>query len=217
MAEKSRNANLTEQVYNTLRREILSGRYQKGDALTELGVGEALNVSRTPVREALRQLEQEELVIIRPNKGAVVVGIDEADFMDIYNIRSLLEGIAAERAAKVATEEDIAALKDRVELMEFYVTKQNMERLLEMDDSFHHCLFDICRSRMLSRVLKELHIYAAMIRQASIRQPDRAEHTLMEHRAIYEAIRDHDPEAAKQAAIDHIRSTVANITENHLI
>ena len=217
MTERAKAVNLTEQVYDALRRDILSGRYQKGDALTEMGVADELNVSRTPVREALRQLEQEELVAIRPNRGAVVVGIEKMDFQDIYYIRSLIEGIAAERAANTASDEDIRALEERVELMEFYLEKKNYEKMLEMDDSFHHMLYELSGSRMLARILKELHIYAAMIRQASMRQEGRAEHTVREHRAIYEAIAQHDGATAKACAIAHISHTMENITDNHLI
>ena len=135
----SESTNLTAKVYNHLKNDILSGKYEKGTALTETSVAQELNVSRTPVREALRQLELGELVTIVPNKGAIVEGVSVDDVRDIYEIRSLIEGIAAVHAVKNATDEQIEQLSEIVDLTEFYFNRNDTEKLQDMDGKFHQC------------------------------------------------------------------------------
>ena len=91
---------LSGRVFHKIREDILSGKYKRDETLKEKTIGDELGVSRTPVREALRQLELEGLVTIIPNKGASVVGISKDDIKDIYEIRARLEGLCAKRAAK---------------------------------------------------------------------------------------------------------------------
>ncbi len=211
-AEENRGAvNLTERVYQALRDEILSGKYQDGEALTELGIAKELNVSRTPVREALRQLELEELVEMRPNRGAAVKGISMEDIQDIYEIRAMIESLAAARAAVRASEEDFLQLEETLDLTQFYLERENQERLLAMDGRFHQQLYDICGSRMLRRILKDLHNYVGQSRGASLKTEGRAQESIHEHRLILEAMRSRDPEAAKARMAEHVRNTQANI------
>mgnify|MGYP000961686705 CR=1 FL=1 len=102
---------LSARVFHTLREEILSGKYQKDEELKEKTIGEELGVSRTPVREALRQLELEGLVTIIPNRGAFVEGISKDDIQDIYEIRSLLEGLCAKKAVTGITDKELEELR----------------------------------------------------------------------------------------------------------
>ena len=114
---------LSAQVFHTLREEILMGKYQKDEELKEKNIGEELGVSRTPVREALRQLELEGLVTIIPNRGAFVVGISKSDIQDIYEIRSLLEGLCAKWAAVNISEKQIQELEENNYLTDFHIAK----------------------------------------------------------------------------------------------
>lgn len=100
---------LRGRVYHRIREDILNGRYEPDEELREIAIGKSLGVSRTPVREALRQLELEDLVYIIPNKGAYVKGISQEDIQDIYMIRSRLEGLSARLAAEKITEEQLIA------------------------------------------------------------------------------------------------------------
>ena len=209
--------NLTAQVYEKIREDIIEGRYKPGEALTEQGLADALQVSRTPIREALRQLELEGLVEIRPNKGALVVGIHPEDIRDIYTIRALLEGLAAEKAAQRATEEEIERLQETVDLMEFYLERQSYDKLRSMDDRFHQMIYELSGSRMLNHILKDLHIYAEQIREQSLKKEGRARHTLEEHRAIFEAIRDRQVAKAREKMTEHVCNTAENMQMNHLI
>ena len=126
------SVNLTNRVYDYLKEQILSGNYENGNSITENSVGKELNVSRTPVREALRQLELGGLVKIVPNKGAVVQNISIDDIKNIYEIRSLIEGVAAAHAAKNASDEELAQLKEIVELAEFYFSRGDNKKLRDI-------------------------------------------------------------------------------------
>jgi len=123
----SRQNSLSTYVFKKLREGIISGKYKENDELRELAIGNELGVSRTPVREALRQLELEGLVNIVPNKGAYVIGISTKDIHDIYEMRSLLEGLCAKKATKIITDEQISELESILDLSERVKTIQNIE------------------------------------------------------------------------------------------
>ena len=146
---------LSSQVYRRIRDGILSGKYAVETELKEKAIGDELGVSRTPVREALRQLELEGLVSIIPNKGAYVVGVSLEDIHDIYEIRSLLEGLCAKWAAKNITPELLTELEENICLSEFHESKQNFEQMVSLDNRFHEILYEASGSRELKKVLKD--------------------------------------------------------------
>ena len=111
---------LRGRVFHKLREDILSGRYEEHEELKEMAISEEMGVSRTPVREAFRQLELEGLIRIIPNKGAYVTGITEKDVKDIYMIRSLLEGLCARWATEHITKEQMEEMEENVYLAEFH-------------------------------------------------------------------------------------------------
>ena len=120
---------LRGRVYHRIREDILNGRYEPDEELREIAIGKSLGVSRTPVREALRQLELEDLVYIIPNKGAYVKGISQEDIQDIYMIRSRLEGLSARLAAEKITEEQLADLQEVLMLAEFHAAHGKSKRM----------------------------------------------------------------------------------------
>ena len=126
--EEYQDRSLRGRVFRRLREDILSGVYQEQDELREITIGEELGVSRTPVREALRQLELEGLVTIIPNKGAYVTGISRKDVADIYKIRSMLEGMCARWATEHITEKQIEELEEVLLLSEFHLHKKSGRR-----------------------------------------------------------------------------------------
>ena len=146
-------ASLGERVFEQIRDGILNGSFPNGQELTEQGVGKMLNVSRTPVREALRQLELEGLVEIVPNKGAVVTGITAKDVRDIYSMRSHLEGLCARWAAMNRTEKELEDLEETVFLSEFHADKEHFEQVHELDSKFHSLLYQASHSRLLAHSL----------------------------------------------------------------
>ena len=123
-----KTASLADQVFEKLENDIIQGVYPKGEILTELKLVEQLGVSRTPIREALRRLEQERL-IADAGKGSRVLGITEDDLLDIMNIRERIEGLAAYYAALNVTPEAVKELTHITDLQDFYFNKHDVERL----------------------------------------------------------------------------------------
>lgn len=123
---------LRGRVFHKLREDILNGRYKENEELKEVAIGEELGVSRTPVREAFRQLELEGLIQIVPNKGAYVTGITAKDVKDIYMIRSSLEGMCARLATEHITPEQLEELEENVYIASFHGSKGHMEQMTEL-------------------------------------------------------------------------------------
>ena len=121
--EEYQDYSLGGRVFQKIREDILRGKYKEHEELRENTIGKELGVSRTPVREALRQLELEGLVTIVPNKGAYVTGISQKDVMDIYTIRSLLEGLCARWATENMTDEQLEELEETILLSEFHMKR----------------------------------------------------------------------------------------------
>ncbi|HEX3029542.1 MAG TPA: GntR family transcriptional regulator [Clostridia bacterium] len=206
---------LRGKVFNQLRTNILNGTYKPGDSLIELRLSEELGVSRTPIREALRQLELEGLVQAMPNKGAVVKGITEQDVEDIFTIRTMIEGLAARWAAEKITPEEIIELKEALEFEEFYTVKNDTEHLMKFDSRFHDIIFKASKSRPLMHMLSTFHDYIQGARNYSFKTPGRPEKALYEHRAIFEAISRKDAATAEALTIQHIMNASKNYNDTH--
>ena len=202
---------LRGQVFDKIRSDILNGKYKRGEELVESSIGKELGISRTPVREAIRQLELEGLVQLVPNKGAFVTGISEKDVRDIYLIRARLEGLAARMAAKNITPELLDAMEETVVLSEYHAKKEHYEQVCEMDSKFHKLLYKASGSRILEHTLTDFHQYVQRVRTASIMKKRRMEKSNDEHDAILTAICEHDEEKAELVATRHISNTVENL------
>lgn len=202
---------LGSRAFHTIRENILSGKYQPNEELKEKTIGEELGVSRTPVREALRQLELEGLVSIIPNKGAYVVGITQKDMQDIYEIRDRLEGLCAKWAATNITKEQLDELEEIVFLAEFHAKKGNAEQLVELDDKFHETLYKASNSKELGRVLSDFHHYLQRVRKVTLKDDARAKESNKEHMMIVEALKERNADLAERLASEHIFSTASNM------
>lgn len=208
---------LRGRVFHKIREDILKGRYQRNEAMKELQISKDLGVSRTPVREALRQLELEGLVTIIPNKGAVVSGINARDIADIYAIRSLIEGLSAQWAAENITLEQLDELEEIVYLSEFHLKKGHIDQLYELDNKFHEVLYEASESKILRHVLSDFHHYVQRVRKTSLSAPERAMKSINEHKAILEALRNKDTEAAKYLTNIHVENTSRNVIEKRIV
>lgn len=160
---------LRGRVFHKLREDILSGKYKENVELREAAIGEEMGVSRTPVREAFRQLELEGLLQIIPNKGAYVTGITVKDVKDIYAIRSLLEGLCARWATENISREQMEEMEENIYLSEFHAGKGHAEQLAELDNRFHDILYEASNSKMLEHVLREFHEYVLRVRKKHCR------------------------------------------------
>ena len=212
--EEYQEHSLSNRVFQKIRDNILNGVYKEQDELRENTIGKELGVSRTPVREALRQLELEGLVTIVPNKGAYVTGITAKDVQDIYTVRSLLEGLCARWATEHITEEQLDELEEIVLLSEFHMKKEghnNTEQIAILDGRFHAVLYEASNSRILGHVLTDFHRYVQMARKSSIVSEERARKSIREHKQILRAIRDKDADLAEQLANEHILHVIQNL------
>ena len=214
--ETSDKYSLRGKVYDRIREDILNGVYEEHEELKEATLGKKMDVSRTPVREALRQLELEGLVEIVPNKGARVTGITKKDIEDIYQIRYLLEGLSARWATEHVTEELIDKMEETLYLTEFHAKKGNFMQVFELDSQFHELMYAASGSKMLNHILSDFHMYVTRMRKSILSSDSRSKNSTEEHRAILEAIKERDPDKAEQCAHDHVKSTIKNNHENGL-
>lgn len=205
------NSSLRGRVFARIENDILNGRYKAGDSLIESKLTEELGVSRTPIREALRQLELEGLVQLIPNKGVVVKGITSQDIEDIYTIRMLIEGLAARWAAEKITPEELNELKEALDLEEFYTSKKDVAHLSSLDSRFHDIIFKASKSKPLMQTLTSFHHYIQRARNASLNSPGRAEKAFEEHTAIFKALSEGDAEKAEKLTTEHVRNASINL------
>lgn len=207
---------LRGRVYNTIRDKILSGDYHENEELKENALATDLGVSRTPVREALRQLELEGLVSVIPNKGAFVTGITKKDIHDIYIIRSYLEGLCAKWACDNISNAQIEALEEILYLSDFHARRSHFDQIVELDNKFHDLIYKASGSKILNHVLSDFHQYVERVRKITLSRPYRAEKSRKEHAAIVEAIKRRDGDMAETLANEHIVNTIENLIEQGL-
>lgn len=208
---ESYSSSLRLRVFIQLEEDILNGKYRPGESLIEKELCEEMGVSRTPLREALRQLEREGLVQSIPNKGVIVRGISTKDIEDIYTIRMMIEGLAARWAAEKITPEGLAELEEAVELEEFYTSKNDADHLLRFDTQFHDVLYKASKSKPLIHMLSMFHHYVQSARTTSMAEPDRALKVLEEHKAILQAVKDRDSQRAERLTTEHVRNAGIHI------
>lgn len=207
---------LRGRVFHKLREDILNGKYKENEELKEVAIGEELGVSRTPVREAFRQLELEGLIQIVPNKGAYVTGITAKDIKDIYMIRSSLEGMCARLATEHITPEQLEELEENVYIASFHASKGHMEQMTELDNRFHHILYEACDSKMLQNLLQDFHQYVIRIRKKTLSTKERGIASNEEHKKIMEAIKEGNPGEAERLATCHMDNAYDNMVKNGL-
>lgn len=204
-------ASRADAVFSKLENDILTGVYKRGDIITEIGLSTALEVSRTPVREALRRLEQENL-IKETSKGHEVVGITKNDIMDIYDIRVKIEPVAARLCAQNISESAIKEMRDAVDLHEFYLHKHDDEKVKKADSNFHEFIYKNTGSAIYEYILSSLHRKVQLSRKVSLADSGRANTAVAEHRKIFEAIAARDGDLAEKIMLEHVLNAKENIT-----
>ena len=208
--KEHRNISIADQIFEQLEKDILSGKYQRGEVLSELRLSKEMNVSRTPIREALLRLAQEN-ILQETGRGMVVIGITNDDMLDMYDIRLHLEGEAARRAAVNITDEQLAQLQELTELQRFYINKQgnsSSEHTKNLDSQFHEVLYAASGSKSYTEVLVRLHKKMSKFRMASVSKQSRALQSNDEHMEICRAMALHDPDAAEGAVLKHVRNAM---------
>ena len=209
-----KSISLADQVFERLEKDILTGVYARGEVLNEMKLVADLGVSRTPVREAVKRLEQESLVELS-GKGITVIGVSNQDLLDIFALRLRIEGLVAAETAKNITDEELKELKEAVDLQSYYVEKHDAEHIKYMDSRFHQLIYRFCGSRIYYDTLLPLHKKVQKFRRASVENRSRASSSVSEHQAIYDAIAAHDEKRAEEAMITHIKNAQKHVTEGN--
>lgn len=208
--QKKENKSLTSIIFEKIREDILNGMYDPGEKIVEAKLADELGVSRTPVREALKQLELDGLVENIPNRGVIVKGVTSQDIKDIYTIREAIEGIAARWSVERMSQEELDSLKEIYELMEFYTFKKDVDKIFELNTRFHELIYMATNSRFLEHVLRDFQLFIKTTRYESLKSEGRMEHTLQEHKEILDAFIERDQEKAVVKIIDHINHSKEN-------
>lgn len=212
MNGKQMNLSLADRVFDRLERDIISGVYKKGEVLTELRLVEELGVSRTPIREALRRLSMERLIQESP-RGSIVLGITKRDLEDILNMRVRIEGLVAYYAAQNRTEEQLEEMRHTLELQEFYVSRRDTLRVVEMDTAFHDMIYTMSQHQMLTDALQPMLRKIMKFRRESMDILSRAERSVREHRALYEAIAAGERDRAESLMTHHVDNARQSILD----
>ena len=198
-----KTVSLSDQVFEHLESNILSGVYERGQIITELQLCSELGVSRTPIREALRRLFQEHLIEDTP-RGTMVLGITPKDFRDMSEIRLRIEELAVRGFVKHASADDLKALNEAVDFQEFYLARGDVDQLKSLDGRFHEIIYAGCGSMILRDTLSPLHKKIQQYRRNALRTPEKAASSVLEHREILEAIRKKDADMAAERMQRHI-------------
>ncbi len=203
----SNSFSLTDEIADVVRERILKGEYEIGEKIKENQIATELKVSRTPIREAFKLLENEGLIDYIPNRGCFAKGFTKQDVDDIYAVREALEELAVRWAVARITEPELLALEEQVDLMEFYTKKKDKKKVLELNTSFHEVIYASARSRFLAQVLRSYKEYIEKTRKSIFYEQSYLEGILSEHRAIFEAIKDRDEERAVEAISKHLEAS----------
>lgn len=210
---------LRKQVYKLLREAILKGKLEPGEKITEVEVAEQLNVSRTPVREAIRMLELEEFIVIVPQRGVFVAGIkSKKEIDDIFQVRIELEGLAAFLTAKNITPEQIDELEYHTNQIKKCIDQDDLKRCIKIDISFHQIIYEASENKWLQKFLDSLFEQITRFRAQSLSQEGRMEKALTEHKELGAALSEGNSELARKLARKHItgaRESIISVFEEH--
>ena len=199
---------LRDVVFNTLREAILRGDLVPGERLMELQLAAKLGVSRTPIREAIRMLEQEGLAITIPRKGAIVAGMTEKDMQDVLEIREALEELSVQVACDKITDEEIAKLRKNMKNFEHSLKSGDLKKMAQADVEFHDVIYQATDNPKLISMLNNLREQMYRYRVEYLKNPQNHDQLLKEHEAIYKGIVEKDKAAVTEMIRKHISNQV---------
>jgi DNA-binding GntR family transcriptional regulator len=202
-AERPVSASLSEWVYGELRKKIVTGALKPGDRLREVGLATSLNVSRTPIREAIKRLESDGLLKYLPNRGAVIASLTQEQAGELYGLREILEAAAARLAAQHALDHEIQLLKDVLQRQKD--AGEDPATLARLNRIFHSTIYRMSHNRYLIDVLTKAQDYMVLLRDTAYRAQGRAATAYAEHKEIVDAIGRRDPDGAEAASRRHSR------------
>ncbi len=191
-----RHQTLREKILETIRDAILKGSLKPGERVSEPELAERFGISRTPIREAFRQLESEGYLVVIPRKGAVVASLSARDIEEFYAIKIILEGFAARMAADKLTEKDIERLEAINERLAQIAKEGDVKTFFRVHNEFHELFIKAAGNDKLFEMINQLVMKFKRLRLASLSQPGRMEISVEEHRNMIRAFRNHDGDRA---------------------
>lgn len=206
---------LEKLAYDTIKEAILSFRLKPGEDLVESDLAAQLNISKTPVRDALLRLEKEGLVVKIPYRGASVSDVNQQVMNEIFEIRTALEGLATRQAATRMSEAEIAQAAELVEQHEQALNRADNDEASRLNRRFHEMIVQKTPNKWLKQILANLDEHLRRYRTLSNFQKGRLGKSILEHRRILDAIRNRQPEEAEEAMKEHLRSVVADLNDQN--
>jgi len=200
----SNSFSLTDEIADIIRDRILKGEYKIGEKIKENQIATELRVSRTPIREAFKILENEGLIEYKPNRGCFARGFTKRDIEDIYAVRKALEVLTVEWAVSRITPEQIGQLESQCDLMEFYTRRKDSKKVLSINTDFHDIIYNATGSRFMAQVLRSYKDYIEQTKRVIFYNQEYLQEILVEHKAVLDAIKSGDVEGAKAAMGNHL-------------
>lgn len=180
---------LRERIVDFIKDSVVTGRLKPGERVPEQEIAESFGISRTPIREAFRQLESEGFITVTPRKGAVVSPITDKDVSEFYTIKSLLEGFAAKTACHKLTQKDIKRLETLNAQMEKYAERDDVKNFFKLDNQFHDTFLRACGNEKLCALVHNLVAQFERFRITALALPGRMKDSVLQHREIIEAFK----------------------------
>lgn len=204
---------LRDVVFHTLRDAILKGEIAPGERLMELHLAKKLGVSRTPIREAIRMLEQEGLAITIPRKGAQVAKMSEKDLMDVLEIRDALDELAAARACEHMSSEMFGELEEAMNGFEEAIREGDVRTIVEADEAFHNVIYRSADNPRLMTIIHNLKEQMYRYRYEYIKDEAVYDTLVDEHRAIVDGLKRGDREYVQKMMHTHLKNQVNGVRD----
>lgn len=195
---------IPDRLADVLRQAIIGGKLRPGDRINESEIADAYQISRTPIREALRMLQQEGLVVVRPRRGAFVRVLTPEEVLEVYLVKSMTEGLAARLATLRMSEAEIETLTRHLARMKQEAGHPTGARYLEASRLFHNFIIVASGNATLIDIHRGLDRKIHWLRALSLARPGRVPASLADHRAILDAMRRRDAEGAERLTRDHV-------------
>ncbi|MCR4939122.1 MAG: GntR family transcriptional regulator [Treponemataceae bacterium] len=201
--QKYSNESSREYAYRTIRENIVELEIKPGSMISEQDIAQELNVSRTPVHEALLELSRSKIVDILPQRGCSVSRINLELVEEAVFVRRTIECAVIEEACRIATEQDLAEMRDNIRLQDFYLASKTIEKIMELDNKFHEALYRISNKMQCYYMVQLMNVHFDRLRSMSLYSVKEIK-IVDDHRAIVKAMTDKDPALAKQILEKHL-------------
>lgn len=201
---KSKNQPLSSSLFSQMQIDILTSKLRSGEKLTEKRISDEYKVSRTPVREALRQLEVEGLITNIPNRGAFVSGLTKQDISDLYVLRKANEIQAVRWGIERITDDEMEKMEETFEFMEFYTMKNDINKMQSINSTFHQIIYMSSHNKMLLKLLTSYQNYLKYCTKIDTYEETYLAKLFKEHKAIFDAFKNKDVMAGAQAMEVHM-------------